>query len=114
MPSNFKTEPRVRNPELLKALHLRWKSCALCGSTGKLSLHHIIRHPRDDVVANLVMLCGSGTTGCHGKIEARDANTQRALGQYLLGKRPETVSHIAWRLGSLEAAESWFQRMMNQ
>jgi hypothetical protein len=61
----------VRDPVLLSILHRDWRECALCGQhRGRLSLHHISKHPRDDVEANLVMLCGSGTTGCHGEIEA--------------------------------------------
>ena len=38
-----------------------------------MGLHHIV--PRgnggDDVPANFLWVCGSGTTGCHGEIEAK-------------------------------------------
>lgn len=111
-PPDPKAAPRVRDPDLLRDLHLRWRCCALCGSSGPLSLHHIIRHPRDDLEANLIMLCGDGVRGCHGKVEARDADTLRALGNYILQGRPDTVAHLAYRLGSTDAAQVWFMRQM--
>jgi 5-methylcytosine-specific restriction endonuclease McrA len=45
--------------------------CRLCRSWAlPAGLHHIV--PRslggDDVAANLVLLCGTGTTGCHGHV----------------------------------------------
>jgi len=46
--------------------------CRACGEL-EVSFHHIV--PRslggDDVPANLIPLCGSGTTGCHGEYETR-------------------------------------------
>jgi hypothetical protein len=83
---------RVRDPWLLRRLHHEWKECALCGATGpQLSLHHLRKHPRDDTEENLVMLCGSGTTGCHGLIEANDAETHATLEAYLGRERPEAL-----------------------
>jgi hypothetical protein len=52
------------------------KYCAICGReidgiTG--SVHHLLKRSQggDDVPENLVPLCGHGTSGCHGDIEAR-------------------------------------------
>lgn len=54
--------------------------CEICGrdvNTGMVSIHH--RKPRrmggtsDPLIndpSNLMLVCGSGTTGCHGKIES--------------------------------------------
>lgn len=106
-----KPEPRVRDPGLLRELHLEWKECALCGSTDKLSLHHISKHPRDDVRGNLVMLCGSGTTGCHGKIEARDEETLFALGRYILRSRGDVISYLYERHGAV-AAQDYLRRAL--
>lgn len=48
--------------------------CRLCGRGHyRITYHHLV--PRslggDDVADNIVPLCGSGTTGCHGEVEAR-------------------------------------------
>lgn len=102
---------RVRDPELLRELHLEWKECALCRATGQLSLHHISKHPRDDERGNLVMLCGSGTTGCHGKIEARDEETLYALGRYILRSRGDVISYLYERLGAV-AAQDYLRRTL--
>lgn len=105
--------PRVRNPELLRQLRRRWQECVLCfgtaASEGRLSLHHIHRHPRNDVEGNLVMLCGDGTTGCHGRVEARDAVVLSLLGQYLIDERPDTIAYLYGHLGRDEA-EAWLRR----
>lgn len=101
---------RVKDPELLKRLHLDWKECVLCLETFRLSLHHIHRHPRDDVEANLVMLCGDGTTGCHGLIESRDLTTSRELGQYILASRPDTISYLIEKTGGPIPFADWMQR----
>lgn len=50
--------------------HFSKSPCRVCGS-GWDSLHHL--YPRgqggDDAIENLIPLCGSGTTGCHGLVE---------------------------------------------
>ena len=84
--ADFKEGPRV------KASREQWKKlqaekqgpCRVCGAsayTGYTSLHHLVPRSQggDDVASNLVPLCGSGTTGCHGKIEARDRTAGRKL-----------------------------------
>lgn len=66
--------------------------CEVCGSAiaGLLgfSVHH--RHPRRmggsrrpelNTPANLILVCGSGTTGCHGRIES---NREQAYAEGLL------------------------------
>lgn len=96
----------------MRALHLRWRSCALCGSsTARLSLHHIHKHPRDDVEGNLVMLCGDGVLGCHGSLEAEITVTRRALGRYITAKRPDVLRYLRGKLGD-EAADDWLERRL--
>lgn len=97
-------EGRISNPKLLKFLHLLWKECAICHAIEPLSLHHIVKHPRNDVEENLVMLCGDGVRGCHGKIEANDEETKRALGQYIQNERPDTIMYLFEKKG-VEARE---------
>lgn len=107
-----KPDPRVRDPQLLKDLHLRWRECALCGEVSPLSLHHVLKHPRDDVEENLVMLCGDGTRGCHGAIEAHSETHLRLLAVHLLTNRYDVVAYTVRKFGSQEAAEAWFRRML--
>jgi len=52
-------------------------ACARCGSTNQLTTHHRrargmggSRWPGINQPANLLTLCGSGTTGCHGFVES--------------------------------------------
>lgn len=105
-----KPRARIRDKDLLRRLHLRWRECALADGTCAhgLSLHHISKHPRDDVEGNLVMLCGSGTTGHHGRIEAWNETGRRALGTYLLLERPDVLDYIANRYGNVEGA-AWLE-----
>lgn len=70
-----------------------------------LSLHHFVKHPRDDLRGNLVMLCGHGTAGCHGLVEAHHEETLRALGKYVLAERGDTITHLYERLGAAPAQE---------
>ena len=44
--------------------------CRVCGRTWGLNRAHLVPKGQrgDDVDSNIVPLCGSGTTGCHGKL----------------------------------------------
>ena len=102
---------RVRDPALLRVLHLRWRECALCENVGPLSLHHINRHPRDDVEANLIMLCGDGVRGCHGRIEARDVFARWELSFFIRDHRPDTCAYLNDRFPQ-EGADAWLRRVL--
>lgn len=106
-----KPAPRVQDSELLGELHRRWRECALCGEAGPLSLHHINRHPRDDVEGNLIMLCGHGTSGCHGLIEARDEEKEQELALYLRSSRADTLAYLDWRF-PIERHNEWLKRVL--
>lgn len=112
MTSDFKPRPTIRDKELLRQLHSLWRDCALCGNTDRLSLHHIHKHPRDDVQGNLVMLCGDGVRGCHGLIESHHGPTERALMRYILNARPDTINYLAATMGPAVASE-WIQHRMS-
>lgn len=113
MPADPKPEGRVKDPELLRRLHRRWRECALCGdSRARLSLHHVHRHPRDDVTANLIMLCGDGTRGCHGRVEHHDPATMRDLGRVLVATRPEFLTYLTAKLGGRVEAAAWMNRYL--
>lgn len=105
-----KQDPRVRDGALLRRLHGRWRECAITGATRGLSLHHVRKHPRDDVEPNLVMVEGSGTTGFHGRLEAGDPTARRLMGEYLRDERPDTIDYLVRRCGGAEQAAAWFER----
>jgi hypothetical protein len=79
-------------PRRVKATLAEWKRirdeklgpCRVCGSH-PTTLHHILSKSLggDDIADNLVAVCGSGTTGCHGLIEAFDPWACSLLGQRL-------------------------------
>lgn len=109
---------RVRDLELLKQLHVLWRgSCALedlggCYE-GRYSLHHVHKHPRDDVEANLVMLCGHGTLGHHFLIESHDRETCQAFARYLVTERLDTMAYLGRKLGSVEAVREWLRASLH-
>ena len=82
-------------------------ACERCGRSivnFPASIHH--RRPRQmggtrenlDTLANLVVLCGSGTTGCHGYIESH--RTQAIAEGWLVPRRdprqPEDVPVVIY------------------
>ena len=123
--SDFKAPPRVRDSTLLSLLHYEWRECAVCGAerrevndhgeyVARLSLHHIRKHPRDDVRGNLVMLCGDGVIGCHGRVEAHDKETLVLLVTALLAERPDVIEYLDRRLeleGAEERGVEWLDRL---
>ena len=107
---DLKRAPRIKDPALMRRLHLRWRSCALCGQGGgRRSLHHI--YPKgqggDDLVGNLVMLCGHGTAGCHGRVEAHYGPTMHELRAHIDGRRSDVIEYLDGKLGSMEKALAW-------
>lgn len=57
--------PRVRSQLRMRAGDL----CEACGKPGNNAHHRKNRSQGGgDVLSNLMLLCGSGTTGCHGYI----------------------------------------------
>jgi hypothetical protein len=108
---DFRPEKRVKDPKVAKEMHLRGLVCVLCGNPG--TVHHF--YPRgqggDDVRANCVGLCGSGTTGCHGDIENGDVEKRRALGAYVMFQRPDFVAYMKRKLGETEGVE-WLRNRL--
>ena len=118
--ADFKQPSRIRDGALLKELHHEWRECALCLSVGweygtkvwiGLSLHHVLNKPRDDVRSNLVMLCGDGVRGCHGRVTHNDPKTLSLLRYHIHLQRPDIIEHLEWRLGSAEAAREWLSQL---
>lgn len=97
----------------MRQAHWAFDECVICGAID-ISIHHVLPRGQsgDDVWENLVALCGSGTTGCHGGVEAGLDSVCRALGRHLLQERPDTVWYLQSRLGSVEAAGEFLLRRL--
>lgn len=90
--------------------------CATCPKPSATGHHLLARgapYFGDDVPANIVALCGSGTTGCHGLIENEDSITRARLGIYLIRKRPDALEYLAEKLGGEVAAGAWLARRLH-
>ena len=109
-----KPEPRIRATAdgWVKLRTEKLGPCRVCQTPFKPTLHHIVSKSLggDDVADNLVPLCGSGTTGCHGLVEAREPWACSLLGQrFTAAERAYVVAKKgAWfletRYGYKEAA----------
>lgn len=79
-------------------------ACRACGLKGlpNLTRHHLVGRGQrgDDVDVNIVPLCGSGTTGCHGSL----TDHHRASAPSLLAGMPYEAIVSALR-SKLTAAE---------
>lgn len=75
-----------------------WRRCERCGSFEQGSLHHRVKrsHGGRWTPQNIVWVCGSGTTGCHGEIESG----RSSAGGWALpsGTDPATepIEHHVW------------------
>jgi hypothetical protein len=106
---------RVRDPDLLRALHFEWRGeCVIADEecVAWRSLHHVLKRSQggDDVRANFAMLCGDGIRGHHGRIEAHDPSACAALYVVLKASRPDTMDYLASKLGGAQAATEWLTR----
>lgn len=87
--------------------------CVRCGkvvSLGQFSIHHrILGNRKDRRASNLITLCGSGTTGCHGWVHAHPKDAMelgyivsKFVRRDLLPQQPvyygQTGGHIGWFL----------------
>jgi hypothetical protein len=105
-------QPDPKPTKRFKATQQEWidlrqaknpRECRVCGTTTGLTMHHLLGKDLggSDVLENLVWLCGSGTTGCHGKVENREPWACSLLGQrladnelgYLLAHKGEDFIH---------------------
>lgn len=115
----------------MKLAGLADRECAACGGQAANS-HHVLPKDRggDDVRENIIGLCGSGTSGCHGAhhgspyvvnvmqpvhrggedtgeirgpvTERRDAEwVNRRIGQTLAERRQDTIEYVLGRLGTI-------------
>lgn len=114
---------RVEDTDAIRRAKIRHPHCAACGKYGGNG-HHVLPKDRfgDDVEENIVVLCGSGTSGCHGAHHGspyvvpvattplvpppspitvrRDAEwVNRKVGEHLYYARPDVIEYILGKLG---------------
>jgi hypothetical protein len=113
-PRGPKREKRTVDRKATTRATLRRRECGICGHPAATG-HHVLARGApyfgDDVPENIVPLCGSGTTGCHGDIEAERVKARRALGRHVVDERPDVVADLTAKLGAVEAAE-WLRRRL--
>ena len=93
-----------------------------CGACGRPpgSIHHVLQKSSPyfggDVPANLIALCGSGTSGCHGAIHGNpyvDRAGKRwtaeevrfALGRTIMARRFDIACYVLAKLGPIYGPE---------
>ena len=110
-PAEREVTPDWKPEKRKKATTKRWgemrrglnERCLVCGDPAQ-SAHHIVRKAQggDDVPANLAALCGHGTRGCHGLVEARHRPTLSTL-RYALSD--DQLDYVLKKKG-----QAWFDR----
>lgn len=105
-------QTRVIDKDATKRARLAHPSCVICGDLATNS-HHVLARSQggDDVPACLASLCGSGTSGCHGLIEANDEAARRALGEHLVLARQDTLEYVRSKFGVV-AGNDWLARRL--
>jgi hypothetical protein len=105
-------KPDPKPPKRHRATQAEWKRlrrrklgpCRVCGTWSRISLHHLVGRDLggDDTEDNLVPLCGSGTTLCHGKVEHFIREACQTLRLTL------TPRELAYVIGT--KSEHWLER----
>lgn len=82
MPKPLRNKRTKASPERIAEIRTKKLDyCRVCETTNGLTAHHLIPRSLGGLwtESNIVGLCGSGTTGCHGLVEARDRRACAAL-----------------------------------
>lgn len=120
---DFKPEPRIVDRTATKRALLRYPTCLACGERATNG-HHVLSIGRgqtgDDVIPNIVGLCGTGSSGCHGAFhgnaytvrrERRDREwVARRIGERLPTSRPDVITYVLGKLGA-EAGADFLERV---
>ena len=110
---DLKQGKRIIDHDAIRRAKLRYPECASC-EHGGMNGHHVLpkdaRPAGDDVIENIISLCGSGTTGCHGAEHGNPytdehgkrwttEDVRRAIGRHLLAERPDVIFYVLSRCG---------------
>lgn len=113
-----KKTARKVDKQATKRAVLRHRSCfcegTLPGCDGVAATGHHV-YPRsqggDDVTENIVGAAGSGTTGCHGLLEANNVTARRLLGEHLILERQDVIGYVRGKLGE-GPGNDWLSRRL--
>lgn len=89
----------------MRAARIASDYCAACGGEPG-GVHHVIPRSEggDDVAGNLLLLCGTGTSGCHGAYHGNPYEAESIIWDRLLGA-PQPITErrdadwVARRIG---------------
>jgi hypothetical protein len=105
---------RIIDLSAMRRARIAGDECCSCGRPPS-NVHHVIErgapHHGDDTAANLVLVCGSGTTGCHGALHGSpyvdgagvrwtSEVVRGRIGRHLALRRPDTIEYVLGKLGS--------------
>jgi hypothetical protein len=131
-PERRAREPiRIVDPAAIRLARLLSDECAACHRP-PANAHHVIErgapHFGDDVPANIVLLCGTGTGGCHGAyhgapyeariitqfgvgVERRDREwVASRIGKTIMAGRPDTIAYVIGKLGGIQGYDYLHRR----
>lgn len=122
-----KPAKRLVDAQAIRRAQLRSCGCVACGWQVGGNVHHVLPKGKggDDVDGNLLVLCGTGTSGCHGAhhgnpyetpvkwhrdedgsfyeqytIERRDREwVDRRVGAHIVTLRPDIIKYVVRKLG---------------
>jgi hypothetical protein len=115
MTADPKPAARIVNPDAMKRKLASDLVCRGCHVRRAANCHHLIGKAQsgDDVEANLVPLCGSGSHGCHGALHGNPYvevgglrwtahDVRQNIGMTL---HPEEILYLVAKLGRVAAVE---------
>lgn len=103
-----KPAARIVNPTAGRSKVLLEGRCRACGTTRSLNRAHLVPRGQrgDDVDENIIPLCGSGTTGCHGKLTDHSRGWQPIAASVRRSLLPAETAYILRKKG-----DDWLNRV---
>ena len=107
MPSDWKPPARIVNPDAGRAKVRREGRCRACGRVpsghllDSLNRAHLVPKGQrgDDVDENIIPLCGSGTSGCHGKVTTHSPGWEPVAARVRRRLQPEEKAYVLAKKG---------------
>ncbi len=107
-PTDPRPPKRVKDSRAGKAKVEREGRCRVCGTRRGLNRAHLVAKGQrgDDVAANIVPLCGSGTAGCHGALTDHRRGWETVAGILRARLRPDELAYVLEKKG-----QDWLDRV---
>lgn len=88
------------SPAAMEAVRKRDGGCVRCGRSGGNTHHRKLRvhctKAEVHLLTNMIVLCGSGTTGCHGWVHRHPEESYKAGWLVRSWEDPESVPVFDW------------------